>query len=564
MSSAASAAAPVPLAAPLARARRLLAAGIIALLVVHHGAVIALIGTSTIGGERRYLVDDDVMISMRYARNLAEGVGLVYNPGERVEGFSNPLLTFIAAGLHRLPLSLNTIPLAVQLMNLLVSVGIVLLLLRAPAEPRDRWLVGLPAALLYTLNPQHIVYAQAGYEVYLQAVLFLFGVLYYDRMGILGALLLGLLPLTHATSTVAFGVLVGAVLVFHRAPLGRRLLLAVVATLPAAAYELFRIVYYHALIPNTFWLKAGSGTLLGGPKYVVSWLRLVAPVAALSCVPFARALARFPAAARKVLGGGGADWQERNPVEAFGLVCVVLVAAHVLAVVAVGGDYFPMSRFLFPCTLVLTLLAERALVALVRRVAPQQSWLRGTAAAAVFAVVLGWTALRYKKEALAFEDHRQWNTRHAAFGEAIRLNTKPGQVIALFAVGHACYYGERPCIDMLGKVDAHISRLRPRPQRALAHNKADFDYVMGRDPDFVELNIAPPGLADIAQLQDTSLNGAHGYQAELALNPKFRADYAAHPVTDPTGRVIRLYAREGQGAVKWTIAPEYFAEVPDS
>ena len=43
---------------------------------------------------------DDAFISYRYARNLVEGSGLVYNPGERVEGYTNLLWTlWIAAGL---------------------------------------------------------------------------------------------------------------------------------------------------------------------------------------------------------------------------------------------------------------------------------------------------------------------------------------------------------------------------------------------------------------------------------------------------------------------------------
>ena len=35
-----------------------------------------------------YIVDD-MFISLRYADNLVQGKGLVYNPGERVEGYSN-------------------------------------------------------------------------------------------------------------------------------------------------------------------------------------------------------------------------------------------------------------------------------------------------------------------------------------------------------------------------------------------------------------------------------------------------------------------------------------------
>ena len=38
-------------------------------------------------------VDDDAFISFRYARNWAQGNGLVFNPGERVEGYTNFLWT---------------------------------------------------------------------------------------------------------------------------------------------------------------------------------------------------------------------------------------------------------------------------------------------------------------------------------------------------------------------------------------------------------------------------------------------------------------------------------------
>lgn len=39
---------------------------------------------------------DDAYISFRYARNLVRGVGLVYNPGSYVKGYSNTLLTLFA------------------------------------------------------------------------------------------------------------------------------------------------------------------------------------------------------------------------------------------------------------------------------------------------------------------------------------------------------------------------------------------------------------------------------------------------------------------------------------
>src|SRR2546426_115758 len=41
---------------------------------------------------------DDAWISLRYAEHLAGGLGWVFNPGERVEGASNPLWVLMLAG----------------------------------------------------------------------------------------------------------------------------------------------------------------------------------------------------------------------------------------------------------------------------------------------------------------------------------------------------------------------------------------------------------------------------------------------------------------------------------
>lgn len=46
-----------------------------------------------VDGKRYFNLFDDAMISMHYAWNLSHGHGLVWNPGERVEGYTNLLLT---------------------------------------------------------------------------------------------------------------------------------------------------------------------------------------------------------------------------------------------------------------------------------------------------------------------------------------------------------------------------------------------------------------------------------------------------------------------------------------
>ena len=43
-------------------------------------------------------VEDDSFISFRYAKNFVNGDGLVFNPGERVEGYTNFLWVMMLSG----------------------------------------------------------------------------------------------------------------------------------------------------------------------------------------------------------------------------------------------------------------------------------------------------------------------------------------------------------------------------------------------------------------------------------------------------------------------------------
>src|SRR5438445_13586570 len=67
------------------------------------GAVCTGLGHVVVRGP--HLVDD-AFITFRYSANLADGLGLVFTRGQRVEGFSNPLWTILLALPARLGISL--------------------------------------------------------------------------------------------------------------------------------------------------------------------------------------------------------------------------------------------------------------------------------------------------------------------------------------------------------------------------------------------------------------------------------------------------------------------------
>jgi arabinofuranosyltransferase len=58
-------------------------------------------------------VQDDAYISWRYADNFARGWGLVWNHGERVEGYTNFLWTLILTIPHVVGIDVETFAIAV-------------------------------------------------------------------------------------------------------------------------------------------------------------------------------------------------------------------------------------------------------------------------------------------------------------------------------------------------------------------------------------------------------------------------------------------------------------------
>ena len=77
-----------------------------------------------IDGSRYFSLFDDAMISMRYAWNFSHGNGLVWNPGERVEGYTNFLMTLIMSAVTFLFNEKNAV-LAIQVFGILTMIAVV-------------------------------------------------------------------------------------------------------------------------------------------------------------------------------------------------------------------------------------------------------------------------------------------------------------------------------------------------------------------------------------------------------------------------------------------------------
>jgi len=301
-------------------------------------------------------VCDDSFISIRYAENLLDGHGLVYNAGERVEGYSNLLWTLLLAALMRLgvaPLAAAEVPGIVAYAALAVCLAH-----WSWQQSRDgsRPFLPLAAGLLLISNDFH-VWATGGLETMLFTALAVQALLLTRfesrsmRPAWLAGALFGLLVLTRLDGLLFAAA--GAVSYWvpaSRFPPGARMRRSLVTLAPVLAVLVvlvpWKLAYYGDLLPTAFYSKSAlkpyysQGIIFVGVYLVKNWYLLVAGLLAL--VAFATGRDEVSAESR---------WNDR-----FFLGCCALYTAYL---VHVGGDFMFARRLLPAAPLVFLVIENR-------------------------------------------------------------------------------------------------------------------------------------------------------------------------------------------------------------
>ncbi|MBX3203897.1 MAG: acyltransferase [Labilithrix sp.] len=218
----------------------------------------------TIGGTRYFVLFEDAMISMRYARHLADGHGLVWNIGEApIEGFTNLLWVLWMSVAHALGLAESKISLFIMLSGvaILLATGLV-------TSKIARKLTSAPWVPLCVLA----------------ATLFDYPLVFWTLRGMeVGALTLAVYTLLWLAleneeefslpRTIAMGALTSMALLIRSdsvVPVGlislygfltcsrRWVFAAIIGAFAGGAVggqTMFRKAYFHESLPNTYFLK---------------------------------------------------------------------------------------------------------------------------------------------------------------------------------------------------------------------------------------------------------------------------------------------------------------------
>lgn len=294
-------------------------------------------------------VNDDALISFRYADNLAAGHGLVYNPGERVEGFSNPLWTLLLVPFAAAGADLFSVSMVLGAACAVAELGCLLWVVRRLTGSLAAAAV---AGALFATDRIVAVWSTGGLETSSYGLLitgvFALAVRHHAapvRGARAAGLLLAALMATRPEGAVALPIYLAYLLVVsrHDGAVVRLLnwCVPLVALLLAARYA-----YFGDLLPNTYYAKSAGVPWDGiGLTYdlqfarrlgwidlhVLAWIAVLGTAILVSRTR--QRAAREPGAPAPVVAA----------LVAFGLVGLQLVI-----VAWEGGDYMNDFRFLRP------------------------------------------------------------------------------------------------------------------------------------------------------------------------------------------------------------------------
>ncbi|MRG93518.1 glycosyltransferase family 39 protein [Polyangium spumosum] len=416
---------------------------------------------------------DDAYISYRYARNLARGLGLVYNAGERIEGYTNFLWTVILAGAIKIGLDPDV---TAKVLGAGSALGALVMMYRLSDRLRPLAAAPCLATWLAATTVVFSGYAVFGLETAFFVFLLLAGTWLFLREIEPGStralpwsgLVFGLAGITRPEAPAFVGLLM-LVLLFGRETFGTKngllhvlrapggffgkqnLLRGAAFVLPVGAHLAFRRAYYGTFVPNTFSAKTGnwSAQLDGGSAYVRDYVFHAGPVLYLGIFAIAIGLVA----------------RRRD------LLAVSAIALFVLGyVIAVGGDWMPFYRFMAPFepfAFLLVCVSARVIV-------DRRSQAANVALAAFLTVAFSLRIgnMHVAQRQIVEKEERFWKMAAGGTTKWLLENGQPGE-IAIGDIGYVGYATDYPILDLLGLVDPVISKLEGGYTRKLGPGFTD-------------------------------------------------------------------------------------------
>jgi hypothetical protein len=504
-------------------------------------------------------VKDDAYISFRYAHNLVTGHGLVFNPGDRLEGYTNFLWVLVLAPFEALGWDLFQV---CEVFGTVLGITCLVLTARMTAwvSGQSKVLSELWGAFWLSTSSSFVLWAKSGLEQPLSTLLPIAGAYVFWRAreelagtpGVAAERSLGLRYLWA-------GLLMGAgcmtrpelhlLAILISVPLlvdavrARRLTRAhllyfagvLLVTVPCHA---FRLAYYGTLVPNTFYVKTGSGEAV--------WRKGLQTL---------QDMFEFNHMGLLVIAAPLAFAARRHFVEkvTMGLIVVAFMAYYV----AVGADEMQWHRLYLPALPFLCVLAALGAQNLLEAILRMIKGNAEESSARTMAYGLGWGAvflagwhnfLFTYREQHGFDGHGDLaGTFHPDLGKFLVRHERPRGLVAFQDMGSVPYHApDIDFLDFIGLTDRTVAHARhafglhpfigqPGGDAQRAFEGQMRDYFFDRRPEWAVLTIYTPRgeerrLSEVFQSDPTGASfgdayRANPYQFGIWDDPRFRQRY---------------------------------------
>jgi arabinofuranosyltransferase len=431
------------------------------------------------------IVQDDAYICFRYASNFLSGEGLVYNSGERVEGYTDFLWILLLIFFKKI--------LGVDFLNTARFLGVVggisifflIFMINRRLEGRRPILIFGCVAILLLFNQSLSYWSVAGLETMAFASMAIASLLCeYWRPNLTGPLLIIATLLRPEGALVFFIIMLNRIIVKRRFPIQ----LFLTYLIPLIPYAIFKLIYYGSILPNPFYAKSGLGI-----EYIISGLEYF--------------------------------WQFASTLGVFGLIFVPLILAakrlwkrysllylyvviYIIYIILIGGDVLKVYRFTIPVVPIIYFLFVISLDEILSSLLKNLSWHRILPSCIMIMIVciIGVSSFMLSRNHIrAYRNLELGLTEKMQFiSRMLRKHMGPNFTVAASTIGVLGYELQgHKVTDMLGLTDSYIAKnpeIIPGLQSTWKERRFNSRYLLQQQPDFIifSTNDKPSAPAELA------------------------------------------------------------------
>jgi len=408
---------------------------------------------------------DDAFISFRYAANFLNDHGLVYNVGERVEGYTNFLWTILMilgrlSGIDFVIFS-KVVGTLCGLGTIGLTFGLGRHLFVGMSAPTRNFLAGL-ASLVLGATLSFAYWGVAGLETAAFALMVTASLYAYLRRSPLIIPSLVMATLLRPEGGLVFLFIVAADTIIHRSATRYLVTAALGYVAFLLPFIIFRYVYYHSLLPNPFYAKTSFGVhqVVNGLQYTGQffWHYLAAGLLILPAIIMLR---------------------RASPMIR---VIAAFLLTYTLYIILIGGDVLKVHRFFVPLLPLLALVVIYGLWMIMKK--------RILFALSLIALLTWQTIMPYPHVTAFLNQEKGFASKMNHFIASLLSADRSDFSLAISTIGLVGYrLLDHTVIDLLGLTDSTIAR---HSEPAVAgmettwrENKHNSAYVLSRAPDYI-------------------------------------------------------------------------------